>query len=137
LKKGDCPFLQKMREPIRKTVALFRRLSPPGKLVVVHTLIILAAMALYPTEIFIPAPPFDDIYSIYFLVPGLHIMLIGMQVSHLLFPWLLTLMSHYAASILCIVFIPGVVGIILGGVQWYFIGKFIFLIKEEWQRRSS
>ena len=120
-----------MREPVKKTVYLFGALSLPARLASIHTLIILAAMALYPTGIFISEPPYDNVYTIYVLVPGIHIFMLGLQLSHLLSPWLLMLMSRHAASILCVVFIPGAVGIIVGGLQWYFIGKIILLFREE------
>ncbi len=92
-------------------------------------------MALYPTDIFISDAPFDDVYTIYVFVPGIHIYLVGGQLSLQLFPWLLTKMSHYAASVLCIVFIPGVIGIIIGGFQWFIIGKIIVLFRGENQTR--
>ena len=125
------PFRANMNERIKKLIFSFRRLTLPVKLVVIHTLIILVAMALYPTDIFIPNAPYDDVYSIYVFVPGIHIYMIGVQLSHQLFPWLLTKMSHYAASVFCIVFIPGVVGILVGGLQWYLIGKAIIFIRGE------
>lgn len=92
-------------------------------------------MALYPTEIFVPAIPYDDVYLIYLLFPGFHIYIIAGQLSNQLFPWLLTKMSSHAASVLCIVFIPGIIGIILGGLQWYFIGKLILAFREGRQTR--
>ena len=120
-----------MKKQIKKLIFFFRRLTLPVKLVVIHTLIILVAMALYPMNIFIPEPPFDDIYTIYIFVPGIHIYMIGLQLSHQLFPWLLTETSYRVASILCIVLIPGIVGILVGGLQWYFIGKAILFIKKQ------
>ncbi|HEX8248059.1 MAG TPA: hypothetical protein VF599_07800 [Pyrinomonadaceae bacterium] len=115
---------------IKKTVYLFRALSLPARLAVIHGLIISAAMALYPTGVFIPGMPYDDVYIIYVLVPGIHILMIAMLLSHQLFPWLLMIMSPRAASVLCVVFIPGLVGIIVGGLQWYFIGKIILLFRR-------
>lgn len=127
-----------MRERIKKTVDWFSRLSLPGRLAAIHTLIVTAAMALYPTGLFIADAPYDDVYLIYVLVPGIHILVIGMQVSQQLFPLLSALLlSRRAASILCIVFIPGLVGIIIGGLQWYFIGKIILLLRGERQRNLS
>ncbi len=124
-----------MCERVKKLFYLFRRLTLPVKLVVVHTFIILVSMALYPTGIFIPSIPYDNVYMIYYLVPGIHIYMIGVQISHQLFPWLLTKMSQHSASVLCIVFIPGVVGIFVGGLQWYFIGKMILLFRKERETR--
>jgi hypothetical protein len=124
-----------MRERIKKNVDLFRRLSLPGRLAAIHTSIILAAMALYPTDLFIPDAPYDNVYIIYLLVPGIHIFMLGMQLSIMLFPWLSALMPHHAASVLCVVFIPGAVGIIFGGLQWYFIGEIILLFRGERQTR--
>ena len=119
-----------MRERIKKTLYLFGGLSLPAKLAALHALIILAAMAFYPTDIFIPDAPYDNVYIIYALVPGIHILMIATALSQLLFPWLLTIMPPRAASVLCVVFITGSVGILLGGWQWYFIGKIILLFKR-------
>ncbi|HEX8369244.1 MAG TPA: hypothetical protein VF604_11940 [Pyrinomonadaceae bacterium] len=122
-----------MRARIKKIVSLFGGLSLPAKLAAIHTLIISASMALYPTGIFIPGMPYDDVYIIYLLAPGIHIFMIAMLLSHQLFPWLLMIMSPRAASVLGVVFIPGLVGIIIGGWQWYFIGKIILLFRRERQ----
>ncbi len=118
-----------MKERVGKLVNWFWRLSLPIKLVVIHTTIIFVAIALYPTGIFIPKTPYDDVYIIYLLVPGIHIFMIGVTLSQQLWPWLLTKMSHYTASVICIVFIPGIVGIIVGGLQWFVIGKIIILFR--------
>lgn len=126
-----------MRERIKKTVDWFRRLSLPGRLAAIHASIIAAAMALFPAGLFIPAAPYDDVYLIYIFVPGIHIFWIGIYLSHSLFPWLRAIMSPSAASILCIIFIPGLVGIIVGGLQWYFIGKIILLLRGERQGNLS
>lgn len=127
----DAEVSLNMNAGIKKLKVYLRQIFLPTKLAGIHTLIILISMALFPTYVFTPDPPFDDVYIIYVLVPGLHIYMIGVQLSHQLFPWLLTKMSHYAASLICIVFIPGVVGIIIGGLQWYIIGKIILLFRGQ------
>jgi hypothetical protein len=86
-------------------------------------------MALYPTKIFISDIPYDDVYIIYFFVPGVHIWLIAGQISNLCF----SLASNKDVTLCSIgslhVFIPGVIGIIVGGLQWHIIGKIILLFR--------
>lgn len=103
----------------------FINLSLAGKLVTIHSAIILLAILLYPTEIFFLDKPFDDLYPIYFFVPGIHICWLGGQVSRIVQAFLFSIYSPHTASILGIVIIPGFVGLVVGGVQWYLIGKII------------
>jgi hypothetical protein len=88
-----------------------------------HTALLSVCVALYPTGIFFSDIPFDDIYSAYFLLPGFHIMILGQKLSDVLSPFLFSHLSSRWASITGIVFIPGVIGLVLGGLQWYVIGR--------------
>ena len=99
------------------------RLSFPWVLAALHTAILSVCVALYPTGIFLPDSPFyDDVYIAYLFFPGIFVYCISGAAAVLLSPWLQTVMSYHAASLMCIVFIPGIVGLVLGAAQWYFIG---------------
>ena len=90
--------------------------------VLLHTAIMLVLIGLYPTGWFIPGIPFDDVYMAYYCIPGLHIYFPSALAAHHFFPWLLLHLGDEAASIITIVILPGVAGIILGGLQWFIIG---------------
>jgi hypothetical protein len=108
----------------------FPGLSLPGSLVVTHTCLLLICVALLPTGIFFADPPFDDLYFGYFLYPGIHIYLLSGPVVEPLEQFL----SHlgYWGAILEGLVIPGLIGVVVGGAQWYLIGKLV-----EWLRRRS
>ena len=94
-----------------------------------HSILVLLCIAVYPTGIFFPDIPFDDVYISYLIVPGLHIYWLATLALPLVDPYLMTTFSFHTASLISIVFIPGLVCLFLGGIQWYFIGAF-------WQRRG-
>ena len=94
----------------------------PLYFVISHSLIISTFVALAPTGIFYPSAPFDDIYPLYFLVPGIHLFWLGEQISGACSQALFKMFSNHEASIIGIVIIPGVTGLILGGFQWYLLG---------------
>ena len=98
------------------------RVPFPWLLVIIHTVILGVCIALYPTGAFFADIPYDDGYIAYLFVPGPYVYWLGVQAAHLLWPWLQTEMSFHAASIVCIVYIPGLVGLLVGTVQWYVIG---------------
>lgn len=101
---------------------VLRTVSLAGALAISHAAIVLGCMALYPTDIFCPPGPYDDVYYSYMFVPGLHIAWLGENVAFAFWPKLQTMMSFHAASLLCIVVIPGFVCLVLGTLQWYLIG---------------
>ena len=103
---------------------LARRVSLPLALVIAHSLLILVAIALYPTGIFIADEVgFDDIYAAYLFVPGTHIYLaVGNLIVEPSGSLLFRLFSSHVASIFGIVVLPGVFGAIVGGIQWYLLG---------------
>jgi hypothetical protein len=107
----------------------FPRLSLPASLVITHTTLLLICVALLPTGILFVDPPFDDLYLGYFLYPGIHIYLLSGPVVKLLNPFLYHL--GYWGAVLAGLIIPGLIGVVVGGAQWYLIGKVI-----EWLRRS-
>jgi len=98
------------------------RVSLPWTLVALHTAILLPIIALYPTGIFTPDIPYDDVYMAYFLIPGFHIYWPGILLAQAVKPLLNHALSAHLASIIGIVLIPGFTGLILGGIQWYLIG---------------
>jgi hypothetical protein len=97
-------------------------LSLPSKFLVIHTAVITGITALYPTKLFIPSSPFDDVYVAYMIAPGFHIYVPSAIYASRLWPWLRTIMPEHQASMTSIVFIPGILGTIIGGIQWYLIG---------------
>jgi hypothetical protein len=109
---------------------IIRRIVPmmslPIALVLSQAAIILSAMALAPTDIFIPNIPFDDLYVAYFYVPGSHIYVLAYLVSGVVLNFassgLHHILSHHLASIVAIVVLPGAVGLIIGTVQWFLLG---------------
>ena len=105
----------------------FPRLTRRGTglhLAATHTLLLLAAMAVAPLLIFVMwDSPYGDVYLPYFVVPGLHINIPANRFfGGVAFPWLLGFMGSFPASILCLIVGPGLVGLLVGGVQWYLIG---------------
>ncbi len=105
------------------------RLSLPVSFSLSHSVLVLLCIGLYPTDIFFPSIPFDDVYISYLIIPGLHIYWLATQVLPLVDPYLMTKFSFHTASLISIVFIPGLICLFLGGIQWYFIGGL-------WQRRG-
>jgi hypothetical protein len=103
----------------------FPRMALPIAFASSHTALLLLAVALFPTDIFIPNIPFDDLYTAYFFIPGTHIWLIGQSISNASLSFLFARMSSHWASITGIVFIPGFVGMVLGGLQWYAMGNVV------------
>jgi hypothetical protein len=120
---GGLPIIVMARFLRRRRFA--KHLSFPVALVMVHSAVILFCIALYPTDIFVPDIPFDDVYIPFLFFPGILVYWIGQQAADLVWPWLQGEMSFHSASIMCIIFIPGLVGLVFGGVQWYFIGLLI------------
>lgn len=94
------------------------------RLAVAHTGLLVAAMALAPLWILSdPEPMYADVYLPYFLVPGPHIWVpsarfFGATVAQ----WLGEFLAPRAVGVLCIVVGPGLVGLLVGGAQWYLIG---------------
>jgi hypothetical protein len=98
------------------------RLSLPVSLVISHTGLLLLCAALAPTGVFVDDPPFDDLYLGYYLFPGIHLYILSGQIVRLLGP-LCQHMSDWWGDVFYIIIFPGVVCIILGGAQWFLIGK--------------
>jgi hypothetical protein len=103
----------------------FPRMALPIAFASSHTALLLLAVALFPTEIFIPNIPFDDLYTAYFCIPGTHILLIGLSISKASSSFLFAHLPSHWASITGIVFVPGIVGMVLGGLQWYAMGNVV------------
>jgi len=105
---------------------IIRRIVPmmslPIALVLSQAAIILSAMALAPTDIFIPNIPFDDLYVAYFYVPGPHIYVLAHWVSGFASSGLLHILPYHLASIVAIVVLPGIVGLTIGTLQWFLLG---------------
>jgi hypothetical protein len=103
--------------------------SLPIRFAALHTALISGLTAIYPTGLF-TLPPYDDVFVAYMAVPGFHIYIPCAMFAYSLWPWLQTVLSYRSASLTCIIFIPGTLGLILGGIQWYMIGQAVV-----WYRR--
>jgi hypothetical protein len=57
--------------------------------------------------------------------------------AHSLWPWLQTVLSYRSASLTCIIFIPGTLGLILGGIQWYMIGGAVVWYRRRRERVAA
>jgi hypothetical protein len=120
--------------------AIVRRIVPmmslPTALVLSQAAIILSAMALAPTDLFIPNIPFDDLYVAYFYVPGPHIYMLALLISgavlKLTSSGVLHTLPYHLASIVAIVVLPGIVGLIIGTFQWFLLG----LAWQRWRRAA-
>jgi len=102
------------------------RLSTSLRLVVSHTLIVCVWLALSPLYIAAERAaesPYGDVFVPYLLVPGVHIYYpVCVWFGQVAFPWLLGHMESFPASVVCVVVGPGVVGLVIGGLQWYLLG---------------
>jgi hypothetical protein len=88
-----CGFL------LRKVFS--RRLTLAAALAISCAVIVTISTALYPTPIFwANVPEFDDVYSIFILVPGVHIYQLGRLIGFAVAPSLETVTSFHTASVL-------------------------------------
>jgi hypothetical protein len=103
----------------------FPRLSLPVSLVFSHTALLLLCVALYPTGMFVADIPFDDLYLAYFLFPGTHISFLADKLVEPLSAFLFAHLSSHDASVAGVILLPGFIGLAVGGLQWYFIGRLV------------
>jgi hypothetical protein len=88
-----CGFL------LRKVFS--RRLTLAAALAISCAVIVTISTALYPTPIFwANVPEFDDVYSIFILVPGVLIYQLGRLIGFAVAPSLETVTSFHTASVL-------------------------------------
>ena len=113
------------------------RLSLPLSLVMSHTILLLICVALFPTGIFFDEPPFDDLYFGYFLFPGVHLYIVAGKIIEPLQPLVGRMSPGYWGAIVYLVILPGLVCAVLGGVQWYLIGKIVEWLREGRMRRIA
>jgi len=110
---------------VLRAFSLFRTIPYPWVLVLVHTLFIVLIVVTFPVDRFTSPPPFDDLYSAFFFIPGFHIYVLGLKASFHLLPWLERAFGHQTTGIASFLYIPSFVGSILGGLQWYWLGRLI------------
>jgi hypothetical protein len=114
-------------------LAQFLRLSPrlarlpTGPLLAIsHTLIVCGWLVLCPLYIAAERAadsPYGDVFVPYLLVPGAHIYRPASEwFGRVAFPWLVGRMESFPASVICVVVGPWLVGLLVGGVQWYLLG---------------
>jgi hypothetical protein len=94
------------------------RLSFPWKLVIIHSGLILLFMFTLWNRWFVTDIPFDCFYAPFFFTSGPLVY----SVAHYLQHWSEHLFSPDASVFLPWDLVPGVVCLILGGVQWWCIG---------------
>jgi hypothetical protein len=89
-----------------------------------HTIVMVVELAVAPLVIAgMRDSPYGDLYPPYLLVPGLHIYHPSSSFfGDVVFPQLLGIMDSFPASVLCVVVGPGLVGMLVGGLQWYVLG---------------
>jgi hypothetical protein len=89
-----------------------------------HALAILGLMVVAPLYIRLTwGSPYGDVYVPYLLVPGIHVTYPADQLfGGLVFRGLLGQMESFPASVLCVIVGPGLVGITVGGLQWWVVG---------------
>lgn len=110
--------------------------SLPIRFAALHTALISGLTATYPTGLF-TLVPYDDVFVAYVAVPGFHIYVPSAMFAHSLWPWLQTVLPYRSASLTCIVFIPGTLGLILGGIQWYMIGRVVVWYRQRRERLAA
>ena len=113
------------------------RLSLPLSLAVSHTILLLICVALCPTGIFFGEPPVDDLYLGYYLFPGVHLYFVAGKIIEPLEPLVGRLLPDFWGSILYLVILPGFVCAVLGGAQWYLIGKLVERVRASRLRRNA
>lgn len=95
------------------------RLSLPWKLIVLHSALIVLFMFTLWKRWFITDIPFDSFYAPFFFTSGPLVYF----VAHFLQLWSEHLLPADASVFLPWDVIPGVVCLILGGIQWWCIGR--------------
>jgi hypothetical protein len=103
----------------------FGKLSTSFHLALSHTLLMGLFLAISPLYMFVTwGSPFADVYLPFTFVPGIHIYSpIHTYITEPFFEWRTTTTSSYWGALLCVIAIPGVLGIGIGGVQWWLLGK--------------
>ena len=95
------------------------KLSLPAKLVILHSVLIVLFMFTLWKRWFITDIPFEDFYAPFFFTSGPLVYF----VAHYLQLWSEQFFPAHASVFLPWDIVPGVVCLILGGVQWWFIGR--------------
>jgi hypothetical protein len=103
-------------------------LSFPLSLVISHTILLSVCVALCPTGIFFADRPFDELYLGYYLFPGVHLYFLASMIIRPLEPLFLR-MPEFLGAVMYLLIVPGLICGVLGGGQWYLIGKLV-----EWIR---
>lgn len=110
---------------LRRSPRLARR--PTGLLLAVsHTLIMCGWLVYSPfyiaAELAVESP-YGDMFVPYLMVPGVHIYYPASEwLARVIFPWLLRYLESFPASVICVIIVPGLVGLVVGSLQWYGIG---------------
>jgi len=106
------------------------RLSLPWKLVVLHSALIVLFMFTLWNRWFVTDVPFDCFYAPFFFTSGPLVY----SIAHYLQHWSEQFFSSDASVFLPWGVVPGVVCLVLGGIQWWCIGRLWLWFRR---RRSS
>ena len=102
-------------------------LSLPWKLVSIHSTLILLFMFTLWRRWFLLDIPFDDFYAPFFFTSGPIVYFIAWWLQH----WSEPLFPVGTSAMMSWNLVPGCVCLLLGGVQWYWIGRLWM-----WSQRS-
>jgi len=101
------------------------KLSPGLLFAISHTLLLLGLLAFAPFYFWHSAgSPYGDVYPLFSCLPGYHISWFAGELGDLITPWAFGVFHRPAATVFLLVLLPGLVGIVTGGVQWWVIGWF-------------
>jgi hypothetical protein len=101
------------------------RCWPVGcQLAAAHSLVVLGILIFAPLYVVATwDSPYGDVYVPYLLAPGFHIIYpVDRVFGEPVFHWLLKYLESFPASILSVIVVPGLVGLVVGGAQWWLLG---------------
>ena len=99
------------------------RLTFPQTVVIVHTVLILASMVALWNRWLLTPLPYDCIYVPFLVISGPFVYFVAHYLQHVSEAFLRPEQVMIAWNV-----VPGVVCIILGGIQWYFAASFLAAI---------
>lgn len=85
----------------------------------VYGLTIAALMMMPLAGYLLPEFPYEDVYVWYLLPSGPVVWYLGVVCGNEIGPWLTEWFEIRTASFLAVITIPGLINLLLGGLQWY------------------
>lgn len=106
-----------------KRISIIKTYSLGWRLVISHTLLILVEMVYSPFYIQqIQGSHYGSVYYLYGFVPGVILTIFTGRASEYVFSWVTQYLAPFPSAVILIIVVPGILGIILGGILWYGIG---------------